>query len=133
MSADESTYSNDPRTSTDFEPATTSGITAPVIAFAISGLCGLGATIGIWGSASNTVIGLLLAGCLVGLGAGLVLWSNTLPIDREAVQMREDLSVPADEEAGLAAEATFTEETLGRRPVVRHHQPAVDVVARGHR
>ncbi len=93
---------------------------SPIVALTVALLCGVGATIGLWTSAGDTVIGLLIAGCLGGIGVGLITWSRTLPVNHAAVQLRESLATTAEEEAGLDEVSALTEQTVARRPVLRY-------------
>ncbi len=88
------------------------------MAFGAALLCGVGATVGLWTSAGDTTIGLAIAGCLGGIGVGLVAWSRSLATDHEVVQGREDLTTSADDRAAFDEEADRTGRTLGRRPLL---------------
>lgn len=92
----------------------------PVISLSIAVVAGLAAVVGLWSTWSDTVIGVCIAGCLGGIGLGLISWSKTLPIDHEAVQVRDDFNQTESDRADFAEEGDLTAATLGRRPVLRY-------------
>lgn len=98
----------------------TASATMPAVALGVATIAGLAATVGWWTNASDQLSGLLLATCLGGIGLGMVGWARTLPVDHAAVQLRESLAETPGDRSGIDAEIILTENTLGRRPALRH-------------
>jgi ubiquinol-cytochrome c reductase iron-sulfur subunit len=100
--------------------------------FAVSAICtvlfivcyitvGSDATIGSFG-AQNVLLGLTLAGALLGIGLGIIQWARKLMGDHEIVEYRHPAaSSETDREATVAAlNAGLEESGIGRRPLVRN-------------
>lgn len=87
-------------------------------AFAASCICGIIAAVAYWIGHTKTMLGLGLAGSLLGIGVGLVAWANSLGTTEHAVQEREPLCVNPGDAADLDETVRDTAHVFGRRPAL---------------
>ena len=108
------------RTDTSSPPADgrRGAFTAAIVAFAVATAGGILAAVAYATDRSDRLLGIGLALCLFGIGAGLGLWGRSLGVDEHVVQQRERLRTTEDERAEFAEIVDETADTVGRRNIL---------------